>query len=318
MLRTLKTRAPRHGRRSFQNLANVRCVVAAVAFLGLWPDVAWAQHDHGAEGVAPVASPATSPAQVPAAPGDAHAGHQSGGPAPLPPFIPAVTDADRAAAFPDVGGHMPHGESFTTFVMADHLEWRSGRGADGVEVDLKGWVGGDLSRLWFRTSGAIRERDLVDARVELFYGRPISRWWDVVMGVRQDVEPGLTRTWAAIGLQGLAPQWFELEATAYLGAGGRTQLHLASEYDLLLTNRLVLQPSAALDVYGKADAPQRIGAGFSSVEAAVRLRYEIRREFAPYIGVAWERAVFETADQRRAVGDRVAERRFVAGLRVWF
>ncbi len=299
-------------------MANVRCVVAAVALLGLWPHVVWAQHEHGADGAAPAGPQATSSAQAPAAPGDAHAGHQNGGAAPLPPFIPAVTDADRAAAFPELGGHLPHGESFTTFVMADHLEWRSGRGADGVALDLKGWVGGDVSRLWFRTSGAVRERDRVDGRVQLFYGRPVSRWWDVVMGVRQDVEPGLGRTWAAIGLQGLAPQWFELEATAYLGAGGRTQLHLASEYDLLLTNRLVLQPSAALDVYGKADAPRRVDAGFSSVEAAVRLRYEIRREFAPYIGVVWERGVFSTADQRRAVGERVGERRMVAGLRVWF
>jgi copper resistance protein B len=285
-------------------------VVLALAVVALWPAGVWAQHDHPAEGAAPV--------QAPTVPVDPHAGHQPGAATPLPSFIPVLTDADRAAAFPDLGEHRPHGGSFTSFVLADHLEWQTGRGAGGVTADLKGWVGGDLSRLWFRTSGSVAERSLTDARVELFYGRPVSRWWDLVAGIRKDVGSGPTRTWAAIGLQGLAPLWFEVEATAYIGSGGTTELHVASEYEVLLTNRLVLQTSAAVDVSGKADTTRRMGAGFSSIDAGLRLRYEITREFAPYIGIVWDRAVFATGDRRREAGERVGERRLVAGARVWF
>lgn len=183
--------------------------------------------------------------------------------------------------------------------------------------DTKGWIDTDLDRLWFRFGGDGRRPRLETARTELLYGRSISRWWTAVTGVRQDVRPGSPQTWAAVGLQGLAPYWFAVEATAYVGAGGRTHLRLETEYDLLVTNRLILQPVVELDAYGKADAGRQVGAGLSQVDAGVRLRYEFKREFAPYVGVTWNRALFGTGDLRRAAGESVGQRRLVVGLRLW-
>jgi copper resistance protein B len=237
---------------------------------------------------------------------------------PLPPFIPVVTDADRAAAFPDVGDHEVHGTSTHSFVVFDHLEWQTGANAGALAFEARGWVGGDVSRMWFRTAGTGTDGRMDDAMAEVFYGRAFARWWDVVAGVRQDVEPGPARTWAAVGIQGLAPYWFEVDVTAYIGESWRTQLHLSTDYDVLLTNRLILQPSAALETFGKADPTRNIGAGLSSVEAGVRVRYEIRREFAPYAGIAWQWRTGETADLARATGDPVRDTRVVIGARVWF
>src|SRR3990170_529802 len=124
------------------------------------------------------------------------------------------------------------------------------------------------------------------------YGRGISRWWDVVAGLRQEVRPVPGRTWVAVGLQGLAPHWFDIEVTAYLGEGGRSQLRFEAEYDLLLTNRLKIQPLVEIDVYGKADHGRSVGSGLSRGEFGVRIRYEVRREFAPYVGLTWDRTDF--------------------------
>ena len=270
--------------------------------LAAWPAVATGQHVH------------EEPAQGPAAPADAAASHDHHMPAPLPPFIPALTDADRAAAFPDVGDHVAHGHSSHAFVLVDHLEW--GSGADAIAIEAKGWVGGDLDRLWFRAHGA--SGDDSAGSLSVFYGRAIARWWELLAGVQQDLVPGAHQTWAAIGLQGLAPYWFEVEATAYLGASGRTRFHVSTEYELLLTNRLVLQPAVSLDLAGRADPDRRIGAGLGAVEAALRLRYEIRPELAPYMGVVWQRRTFGSADLARSAGETVRDRRFVAGVRVWF
>jgi len=238
--------------------------------------------------------------------------------APLPSFIPVPTDADRAAAFPDVGDHEVHGTSVHSLVLFDRLEWQSDGIANALAIEARGWVGGDLNRLWFRTDGTGTEGRTDAATAEVFYGRAFARWWDVVAGVRQDVEPGPARTWAAVGLQGLAPYWFEVDATAYVGESWKTQLHLSTDYDLLLTNRLILQPSAALDAFGKADPERHIGAGLSSVEAGFRVRYEVRREFAPYAGVVWQWRTGDTADLARAAGDPVSDTRVVIGARVWF
>jgi copper resistance protein B len=239
----------------------------------------------------------------------------TGAAAALPAFIRPLTDADRAVAFPDVGYHAMLDNRVNYFVLADHLELPSGD--DGVRWDTTGWVGTDLDRLWFRFGGDSRRSRLESARTELLYGRSISRWWTAVAGVRQDVRPGSPQTWAAVGLQGLAPYWFAVEATAYVGAGGRTHVRVETEYDLLVTNRLILQPVVELDAYGKADAARHGGAGLSEVDAGVRLRYEFKREFAPYVGVTWSRALFGTGDLRRAVGESVGQRRLVVGLRLW-
>jgi copper resistance protein B len=239
-------------------------------------------------------------------------------PSELPPGIPPVTDADRAAAFPQVEGHAVHDRAVHSFVLFDRLEWQAAGGGSGGQWDSSGWIGRDLDRLWFRTEGEGEDGRISGADAHVLYGRAIARWWDVVIGIRQDVRPGPAQTWTAIGVQGLAPYWFEVEATAYVGASGRTQLRLESEYELLLTNRLILQPRAELDFYGKSDPGRGIGAGLSTAEAGLRLRYEIRRELAPYVGLEWSRTFFGTADFARDSGESSAGPRLAAGVRLWF
>jgi copper resistance protein B len=277
----------------------------------------------------PALAQTASPAAPPPAQPSAHDGHQmpaehqhvdAQAPPPavdLPPFVPPLTDADRAAAFPDVHGHAMHDNAVNYFVLFDQLEWQTGGGSDVFAWDTKGWVGRDLDRFWFRTEGAGDEDGVSDAHADLLYGRAVSRWWNAVGGVRQDVDPGPAQTWAAVGVQGLAPYWFDVEATAYVGASGRTEFRLETEYSFLLTNRLILQPLVELNVFGKDDPEREIGRGISSMNAGLRLRYEFRREFAPYVGVTWDRSFFGTADYAKAAGEPVSRTRFVLGLRLW-
>jgi copper resistance protein B len=133
-----------------------------------------------------------------------------------------------------------------------------------------------------------------------------------------DTLPNTPRTALALGVQGLAPYWFEVEASAYVEPSGRTHVRVETEYDLLITNRLVLQPLVEFEVYGRADRERLIGTGLSTGELGVRLRYEFRREFAPYLGVVWSRRFFGTADLARAAGEEVAGTRLAVGLRTWF
>ena len=120
------------------------------------------------------------------------------------------------------------------------------------------------------------------------------------------------------GVQGLAPYWFEIEATGYVGADGRTHARLEVEYELLMTNRLILQPLVELEIFGKSDPERGIGAGLSTLEAGLRLRYEFRREFAPYVGLTWDRKLFGTADFARAQEEEIGGTRLALGLRFWF
>jgi len=231
--------------------------------------------------------------------------------------IPVLTDEDRAAAFPEVGAH-PHEDLWNSYVLFDRLEWRAGNGERTVNWDSVGWIGGDINRLWVRTEGEVDRHNARDAEAHALYGRAFSRWWDFVAGIRQDLRPGPAQTWGAIGIQGLAPNFFEVEATAYVGASGRTQIRLEVEYELLITNRLILQPRAEINVSGKSDPRRIVGSGLSTGEAGVRLRYEFRREFAPYVGFEWDRKFGRTADFSRDNGDPTRGTRFVAGVRVWF
>ncbi|MCC7126400.1 MAG: copper resistance protein B [Acidobacteria bacterium] len=245
------------------------------------------------------------------------ASEQSPSPEPLPSFIPPLTDADRAAASPDVDGHAVHDTAINYFVLFDQFEWQSGSGADAFSWDTKGWIGQDIHRFWFRTEGDRAGGRTEQAQTHLLYGRAIARWWDVTAGVRVDTLPSTPRTALALGVQGLAPYWFEVEASAYIEPSGRTHVRIETEYELLITNRLVLQPLVEFEVYGRADPERHIGAGLSTADVGLRLRYEFKRELAPYIGVVWNRKFFGTADRARAADHTVNDARFVAGLRWW-
>jgi len=229
-----------------------------------------------------------------------------------------LTDEDRKAAFPAVDGHTVHDKSIHYFVLFDQLEWQNGRGGRSLSIDSKAWVGGDRDRLWLRAEGEAEGTKTGASQAQFLYGRAIARWWDLVAGVRQDFGGGPGQTWAAIGLQGLAPYWFEVEATAYVGQSGRTHVRLETEYELLLTNRLVLQPLVEVELYGRAIPERGIGRGLSTSGVGLRMRYEIRREIAPYVGVSWERKYGGTGDFARAAGDPAASARFTLGLRTWF
>jgi len=233
--------------------------------------------------------------------------------------VPPPTEDERKAAFPpDLQGHAVHGEGLNFFLLFDQLETHRHAGANGFLWDTKAWVGGDINRIWMRTEGESHGSDLEEAEAHLMLGRAIGRWWDVVGGVRQDFTPGPARTWLAVGVQGLAPHWFEVEATVYLGESARTAARLEVEYEMLLTDRLVLQPLLEVNVFGKADPEREIGAGLSAAEFGARLRYEIKRELAPYVGLVWHRKLFGTADLAREFGEDVGGWWLAAGLRLWF
>lgn len=288
--------------------------VTALLLLAGVPSTAHAQHTGHAS------SPAHEHAGqegADARPPQEHHGHGQDEAEPNRPYIPPVTDEDRAAAFPDLKErHAVHDNAVHAFVLVDQLEWQSGQG--GSVWDSQGWIGRDIDRFRFRTEGKARDGDLVSAEVHALYSRAISPWWDLVAGVRHDFRPGPSRTWAAVGIQGLAPYWFDVQATAYVGESGRTAFRVETEYELLLTNRLILQPHLEFDLYGKDDPERGIAAGLSSGEAGLRLRYEIRREIAPYVGVVWTRRFSGTADLARAAGEEVGDARLVVGIRAWF
>jgi copper resistance protein B len=236
----------------------------------------------------------------------------------LPAFIPRLTDEDRKAAFPDLEGHPAHDRAIHSFVLFDQLELLAKGHEQRIAIDSKGWIGRDRDRVWFRAEGDGDEERIEEAQVHVLYGRQVSRWWDVVGGIRQDCRPGPAQTWAAVGIQGLAPYWFEVEATGYVGGGGRTHARLEVEYELLLTNRLIAQPLAEIELFGKSDPQRGIGSGLSTTDLGFRVRYEFKRELAPYAGVVWRNKWGKTAEFAEAAGEGTGGARFVTGLRLWF
>ena len=232
--------------------------------------------------------------------------------------VPPVTQAERDAAFPDVHAHHLHGTSIQSYWLLDRLEVSDADNGTALGWEAMAWVGGDIQRIWLRSEGEAVDGRIEHGDLEVLYGRSVRPWWDVLAGVRQDVGEGPSRTWAAFGVQGLSPYKFEVAATAYIGQGGRTALRAEAEYDTLLTNRLILQWRAEANAYGKADPLAGIGSGLSTVELGARLRYEVTRQFAPYIGIEHNRAFGNTTDLRRASGHDVGDTRIVAGVRIWF
>lgn len=242
-------------------------------------------------------------------------------PAPTEPLepIPAVTPADRLAAFPPIShGAMEHAPDIHAMLLVNRLEHWDGQHGNGQAWEASGWLGGNINRVWLRSEGERSRGRTVAADLELLYGRSVSPWWDVLVGVKQDSRPADSRTWAAIGIQGLAPYKFETSATAYLGEGGQLAASVEVEYELLLTNRLILQPLMEASFSAKDEPEYGNGSGLNKVEAGLRLRYEFNRRFAPYIGISHERLFGGTADYHQAAGERARDTRWVAGVRVWF
>jgi copper resistance protein B len=206
-------------------------------------------------------------------------------------------------------------DPFNRSVLFDELEVH---GSDDLRWDASLWAGRTFDRLAVRSegerTGGVTER----AEMQLLWTHAVARWWDVVAGARADFEPGPSRNWAAFGVQGLAPYRFEVGATLFVGDGGDTAARIEGEYELLIARRLILQPRIELDWHGRADAERAIGSGLSSVEAGVRLRYELRREVAPYVGLVRERRFGGTADYARAARLDPDDSSLVLGVRLRF
>lgn len=233
--------------------------------------------------------------------------------------IPVVTEADRLAAFPAIDhAAMQHAPAIHSMLLINRLEHWDGQHGTGQAWEASGWVGGDINRLWVRSEGERSGGRTEASDLELLYGRSVSPWWDVLVGVKQDMRPADSRTWAALGIQGLAPYKFETSATAYLGEGGQVAATVEVEYELLLTKRLILQPLVEATFSAKDEPRYGNGSGLNTVEAGLRLRYEISRRFAPYVGISHERLFGDTADYHRAAGEPARDTRWVAGVRVWF
>ncbi|MEG0558519.1 MAG: copper resistance protein B, partial [Comamonas sp.] len=204
-------------------------------------------------------------------------------------------------------------------LRGETLERRfSRKGEDSTAYDLQAWFGTSFNKAVIKAEGDIAKGKLEESRTELLWSRAFTSYWDTQLGLRLDNGSGPSRQWLAVGVQGLAPYWFELETTAYIGNGGRTALRLNASYELLLTQRLILEPRAELQFYGKDDPERRIGRGLSEASAGLRLRYEFSRQFAPYIGVERSGSFGRTADYVRAEGGRSQQTRWVAGVRFWF
>lgn len=225
--------------------------------------------------------------------------------------------AGPAAHAQDSGAQPVHDNRVFGQFLADRLEYFNARGSEGLAWDFQGWVGRDYNKLWIKTEGTRSGGKTEDARVEALWARAVGTYWDLQAGVRHDISFG-SRNWLALGVQGLAPYWFDVEATAYVGPEGRTAAILKTEYDLLITQRLIFTPRAEATLYGKSDSVAHVGSGLSDVQLGARLRYEFSRQFAPYIGVEWEGKYGRTATFARQAGTRATDGRVVVGLRAWF
>ncbi len=248
-----------------------------------------------------------------------HAGHGAAG-----ADAPAVP---TAGVLPHVSnGWKPPVEDRMRFnyTVIDRLEFSSGDAPVALTWDAQGWHGGDREKFWWKAEGGRRLSggSEGEGEVQALYSRLVAPFWDLQAGLRHDRTWGTARnrnrTFAVVGFEGLAPYWFEVEPALFVSADGDVSLRLAATYEVLLTQRLILQPRLDLDA-ALQDAPEfGIGSGLNSVELGVRLRYEIRREFAPYVGLTWRESFGRTARLARMGGEPTSTLQFVGGLRLWW
>jgi copper resistance protein B len=215
------------------------------------------------------------------------------------------------------GGGM-NDDPFLTMLTVDQFEIRAGDGNSPLVWEAEGWLGQDLNKLWIKTDGEYVDGGVEETEIQALYSRAIAPFWDLQTGWRRDIRPTPDRDWFAFGIKGLAPYYFDVDAALFVGENGRTAARLQFEYEFMFTQRLILVPEVELNFYGKDDPAVGIGSGLADTEVGLRLRYEIRREFAPYIGVNWTHLYGDTADYAREEGEDADDFRVVAGIRFWF
>ena len=219
-------------------------------------------------------------------------------------------------------GPIPHpqmgDEDNFAAVVVDRLESVTSGSGTAMTYDWQAWYGHTSDRVVIRAEGDVDGGRFQDARNELLWAHAASAYWDTQLGVRYDSGQGSNHTWLAFGVQGLAPYWLYVEATAYVNEQGRTSFRLETEYDLLLTQRLILQPRTEMNFYSQSDSTRAVSSGLSDFSGGLRLRYEILREFAPYVGVEWANKFGSAADNLQAAGLYAAGVRLVAGVHFWY
>ena len=261
---------------------------------------------------------------------DPHAGHGASSAAPpvAPPPPEALSGpahaADRVfgattmtASREDL--RREHGDMRATKLLIDRLEWRAASGRDGYLLDGQAWYGGDINKLWVKTEVEVeRGRKPEQAEVQGLWSRAIDPWFDLQTGIRFDANRGPDRTHLVLGVQGLAPYWYEVDGAVFLSNKGELTARAEAEYDLRITQKLILQPLVEVDLSAQDIEELGIGSGLSTAELGLRLRYQVSQQFSPYFGLFYERAFGDTRRFRRAEGDDDASLGLVAGLRLWF
>ena len=209
-------------------------------------------------------------------------------------------------------------DPFLIMGKLDQLEVRDTEGDDPLVLEGSVWAGYDLNKFWLKAEAERLDDESEELELQALYSRAVSAFWDVQVGIRKDFKPEPDREWGVIGLQGLAPYLFEVDAALFVGGSGRTALRLEAEYEFMFTQRLIMSPEVELNAYGHNDRDTGVGSGLADIEAGLRLRYEIRREFAPYLGVNWSKKYGNTADFAAVHGEDIEDTQFVLGIRAWY
>jgi copper resistance protein B len=243
-------------------------------------------------------------------------------------FSPAVAEGQSSSAQtpPKVTSTLPGlkppdlGHQIFAHLLLDQFEGRMSGSDREFRWDGEGWIGTDMNKLWIKSEGVVSNGLVSDGDQEFLYDRPIPRlrYFDAQVGVREDWDSGPSRTWAAIGIEGLTPYFFEFAPTLYIRNGGNVAGRINAFYELLFTQRLIAEPEVELNFYNKDDRARGIGSGLSEIDTGIRLRYEFSRKFAPYIGFAYNGKYGDTARYARQAGESTSDPRFVFGIRAWF
>lgn len=233
-------------------------------------------------------------------------------------LISALTLATSHALAMD-GMDSPHPEHNQWMLSAPELEWRDDDGDNITAWKVSGWYGGDINKVTFASEGEALDGDTESHELRFGLRHAIAPYWDLTAGACRDLQPDdPSRDWGYLGITGTAPWFIETDATLFVGEHGLSNLRLELGYELLFTQRLILEPEVEINAYGKDDNELGVQSGLTDIEAGLRLRYEIRKQFAPYIGVHHERLMGDTRDLADRGGEHTEETLFVAGLRLWY
>jgi copper resistance protein B len=244
------------------------------------------------------------------------------GNAPPPPLpVPNAADAFYDPSAMDMGRHHLkefHGGQKLFQLLNNVMEYQARKGRDGYEWDSEAWYGGDINRLWLKSEGEGASGVVERIEAQALYSHAIDPYFNLQAGLRYDFKPNPSRVYATVAIEGLAPGFFELEGALFLSNKGELMARAEGSYDQRITQRLILQPRVELNFAAQNSRDIGSGSGLSDAEIGVRLRYDIRREFSPYLGVQYQRAFGAARRYLREDGENAGGLEFVVGVRTWF